>query len=131
MNALHQYQSVGAQTSVVDVDKHQLIQLLFDGVLERINMAKARIKAKDFEGKNKLINKSIEIVNGLRGFLDLEQGQELARNLSDLYQYCESRLLEANIKNDVEALDEVAEHIRKVQEGWQGIREEAKEKGFI
>jgi len=131
MNALHQYQAVGAQTSVVDVDRHQLIQLLFEGVLERINMAKAKIAAKDYEGKNKLIIKSIEIVAGLRSFLDLEQGQELASNLAELYAYCEKRLLEANVRNDLEALDEVAGHIRKVYEGWVGIRAEAKEKGFI
>jgi flagellar secretion chaperone FliS len=131
MNALHQYQSVNTQTSVVDVDKHQLIQLLFDGVLERINMATARIKAKDYEGKNKLIIKSIEIIAGLRGFLDLEKGQDLATNLNDLYIYCERRLLEANIKNDIALLEEVASHIKKVQEGWSGIREEAKEKGFV
>lgn len=131
MNALHQYQSVNAQTSVVDVDRHQLIQLLFDGVLERINMATARIKAEDFEGKNKLIIKSIEIVAGLRSFLDMEQGKELSQNLFDLYEYCERRLLEANIHNDVEALEEVAGHIRKVQDGWKGIREEAKSQGLI
>jgi len=131
MNALHQYQAVSAQTSVVDVDKHRLIGLLFEGALERINMAKARIKASDFEGKNKLINKTIEIVNGLRSFLDVDKGQELAENLFNLYEYCEHRLVEANIKNDIEALDEVAGHIRKVQEAWVGIREEAKEKGLI
>ena len=131
MNALHQYQAVNAQTSVVDVDKHRLIALLFEGALERINMAKARINASDFEGKNKLINKTIEIVNGLRSFLDVDKGQELAENLFNLYEYCEHRLVEANIKNDIEALDEVAGHIRKVQEAWVGIREEAKEKGLI
>ena len=84
MNALHQYQSVNAQTSVVDVDRHQLIQLLFDGAVERINMAKSRIQAKDFEGKNKLINRTIEIVAGLRGFLDFEKGGDISQNLSDL-----------------------------------------------
>lgn len=131
MNALHQYQAVGAQTSVVDVDRHQLIQLLFDGVLSRINTAKARITAKDYEGKNKLINKSVDIVAGLRSFLDLDKGGELAQNLNDLYLYCENRLVQANVKNDIEALDEVASHLKQIQEGWAGIREEAKEKGFI
>jgi len=131
MNAMHQYQSVSAQTSVVDVDKHKLIELLFDGALERINMARARIQAKDYEGKNKLINKSIEIVAGLRSFLDVEKGQELAQNLSDLYQYCERRLLQANMTNDMDALEEVASHIRKIREGWAGIRQESVEKGYI
>ena len=109
MNALHQYQAVNTQTSVVDVDRHQLIQLLFDGAIERINMAKARINAKDFEGKNRLINKSIEIVSGLRGFLDLEKGQDLAQNLFDLYVYCEHKLFQANVRNDISILDEELE----------------------
>jgi flagellar protein FliS len=131
MNALHQYQSVNTQTSVVDVDRHQLIQLLFDGAVERINMAKARMTAKDFEEKNRLINKTIEIVSGLRSFLDLDKGQELAQNLFDLYVYCEHRLYEANVKNSVEILDEVSSHLKKIQEGWAGIRQEALEKGLI
>ena len=131
MNALHQYQSVNTQTSVVDVDRHQLIQLLFDGAVERINMAKSKIQAKDFEGKNKLINRTIEIVAGLRGFLDFEKGGELSQNLSDLYVYCEHRLLQANMKNDIDALDEVASHIKPVREGWVGIRQEALETGII
>jgi len=131
MNALHQYQSVNTQTSVMDVDKHKLIELLFDGAIERINMAKARIQAKDFEGKNNLINKAIEIISGLRGFLDVEKGQELAQNLSDLYQYCERRLVQANMKNDLKALDEVTSHIKQIREGWIGIRQESVEKGYI
>ena len=131
MNALHQYQAVNAQTSVVDVDRHQLIQLLFDGAVERINMAKARINASDFEGKNRLINKAIEIISGLRSFLDLDQGQEVAQNLFDLYVYCEHRLFEANVRNDQETLDEVLGHLKKIQDAWSGIRTEVVEKGLI
>ena len=131
MNALHQYQAVNSQTSVVDVDRHQLIQLLFDGAIERINMAKARINAKDFEGKNRLINKSIEIVSGLRSFLDLEKGEDLAQNLFDLYVYCEHRLFQANVKNDLSILDEVLGHLKAIQDGWSGIRQEVVEKGLI
>jgi len=131
MNALHQYQAVNSQTSVVDVDRHQLIQLLFDGAIERINMAKARINAKDFEGKNRLINKSIEIISGLRSFLDLEKGQDLAQNLFDLYVYCEHKLFQANVKNDIAILDEVLGHLKTIQDGWSGIRQEAIEKDLI
>ncbi len=131
MNALHQYQAVNTQTSVIDVDRHRLIQLLFEGALERINTAKARIQAKDYEGKNRLINKSIEIVSGLRSFLNIEEGEDLASNLSDLYEYIEHRLFEANVKNDINMLNEVADHLRKVKEGWDGIREEALEQGIV
>lgn len=131
MNGLNEYAAVNAQTSVVDADRHQLIQLLLDGALERINMAKARIQAKDFEGKNKLINKTIDIVVGLRSFLDESKSEEISDNLASLYVYCEEKLLEANIKNDMELLDEVASHIRTVREGWVGIREQASAQGLI
>jgi len=131
MNALHQYQAINTQTSVIDVDKHRLIQLLFDGALERINTAKSKITAKDFEGKNRLINKSIEIISGLRSFLDKGQAGDLASNLEDLYIYMERRLFEANVKNDIAILEEVAGHLRTIKEGWDGIREEALEKGMV
>lgn len=124
MNALHQYQKVNTQTSIVDADPHRLIQLLYNGALERINMAKARIQAKDFEGKNRLINKSIEIVAGLRGFLNFEKGGDLAPKLEALYDYMERRLFEANVRNDTAMLDEVSMLLRQLKDGWDGIREE-------
>jgi len=125
MNGLQQYQRINTQTSITDADPHKLIQLLYDGALERINMAKARMQAKDFDGKGKLIIKAIDIVAGLRGFLDREKGGDLAERLESLYVYMEQVLWEANVRNDVERLDEVAHLLRQIKDGWDGIREEA------
>jgi flagellar protein FliS len=125
MNGLQAYQRVNTQTSITDADPHKLIQLLYNGALERINMAKARMQAKDYEGKGKLITKAIEIIGGLRSFLDFEQGGDLAVRLEGLYDYMERSLFEANARNDVAKLDEVANLLRSIKEGWDGIREEA------
>lgn len=125
MNALQAYQQVNTQTSITDADPHKLIQLLLDGALERINMAKNRIEAKDYAGKGNLISKAMEIIGGLRGALDFEQGGELAANLEALYDYMERGLLEASVRNDVDKLEEIAGLLRTVKEGWEGIREEA------
>lgn len=124
MNGLQAYQRVNTQTSITDADPHKLIQLLYNGALERINMAKARMQANDLEGKGKLINKAIEIVGGLRGFLDFEKGGDLAVRLEGLYDYMERTLFEANAKNDPAKLDEVANLLRQIKEGWDGIRDE-------
>ncbi|MAM88089.1 flagellar export chaperone FliS [Allohahella sp. A8] len=131
MNALMAYQNVNRQTSVVDADPHRLIQLLFDGALERINMAKVQIQMRNFEGKNRLISKAMEIVGGLRSFLDLERGGSIASSLNELYQYIERRLLDANISNNIEILDEVAGLIREIKTGWDGIRPEVLEKKLV
>ncbi|MFP3977901.1 flagellar export chaperone FliS [Marinobacter sp. KMM 10035] len=125
MKGLKAYQQVNTQTSITDADPHKLIQLLYNGALERINMAKARMQAKDFEGKGKLIGKAIEIIGGLRGFLDFEKGGDLAARLEGLYDYMERTLLEASAKNDMAKLDEVADLLRSIKDGWDGIREEA------
>lgn len=125
MNGLRAYQRVNTQTSITDADPHKLIQLLYNGALERINMAKARMQAKDYAGKAQLINKAIEIIGGLRSFLDFEKGGELALRLEALYDYMERSLLEASARNDLGKLDEVGNLLRSVKEGWDGIREEA------
>lgn len=124
MNGLQAYQRVNAQTSITDADPHRLINLLYSGALERINMARARMQSKDFEGKGKLINKAIEIIGGLRGFLDFEKGGDLAIRLEALYEYMEQALFEANLNNNPEKLDEVAGLLRSIKDGWDGIREE-------
>lgn len=125
MNGLQQYQRVNTQTSITDADPHKLIQLLYNGALERINMAKARMQADDYAGKGKLISKAIEIIGGLRSFLDFDKGGDLAVRLEGLYDYMERTLFEANAKNDPAKLDEVAALLRQIKEGWDGIREEA------
>ncbi|MDX1818245.1 MAG: flagellar export chaperone FliS [Marinobacter sp.] len=124
MNGLQAYQRVNTQTSITDADPHKLIQLLYNGAIERINMAKARMQAKDYAGKAQLLNKAIEIIGGLRSFLDFEKGGDLAARLEGLYDYMERALLEGSAKNDVAKLDEVLELLRSIKEGWDGIREE-------
>ncbi|WP_150909665.1 flagellar export chaperone FliS [Marinobacter halotolerans] len=125
MNGLQAYQRVNTQTSITDADPHKLIQLLYNGAIERINMAKARMQAKDIEAKGRLITKAIEIIGGLRSFLDFEKGGDLALRLESLYDYMERTLFEANRHNDLKKLDEVANLLRSIKDGWDGIREEA------
>jgi len=55
----------------------------------------------------------------------------VAQNLFDLYVYCEHRLFEANVKNDIEILDEVVSHLKKIQTAWSGIRQEVIDQGII
>jgi len=125
MNGLQAYQRVNTQTSITDADPHKLIQLLYNGAIERINMAKARMQAKDYAGKGQLLNKAIEIIGGLRSFLDFEKGGELSAQLEALYDYMERTLLEGSAKNDPAKLDEVLGLLRTVKDGWDGIRQEA------
>jgi flagellar protein FliS len=121
MAAMRQYQNVNTQAQAVDASPHRLIQMLMEGGLTRIAQARGAMERQQTAIKGELIGKAIAIIGGLREGLDLQQGGELAANLDSLYHYMVSRLLEANVKNEVAPLDEVAGLLRNVKSGWDAI----------
>jgi flagellar protein FliS len=99
--------------------------MLMQGCLQRIAEAKGAMRRKDVPAKGVAIGKAIDIVAGLQGSLNMEVASELPRQLDALYDYMQRRLLEANLKNNEAALDEVADLMRKIKEGWDGIEKAA------
>jgi flagellar protein FliS len=119
--AMNQYKQVHVHSSVMDATPHRLVQMLMEGVLERIAQAKGNIVRKEIAQKGENISKAITIVGGLQGSLNTEVGGELSENLSNLYDYMSRRLVMANIQSDEVILDEVADLMREVKAGWDAI----------
>lgn len=95
------------QTKVSTTDQGQLLIMLYDGALRYLGQARDKILAKDYAAKGVLISKVIDIINELSASLNLEKGGSLATNLNNLYILCTARLLQANLKMNVESLDSV------------------------
>ncbi|VTR43098.1 Flagellar protein fliS [Serratia fonticola] len=73
-------------------------------------------------GKGLAISKAINIIdNGLKNGLNHEQGGEIADNLAALYDYMKRRLMQANLHNDVAALDEVSGLLENIADAWRQI----------
>lgn len=121
MLALRQYQKVGAQAQTSEASPHRLVQMLMEGGLDRIAQAKGAMERKDVANKGVFIGKAIGIIGGLREGLDLENSMDILGDLDGLYTYMMKRLTEANIKTDPKILDEVADLLRTVKEGWDAI----------
>ncbi|MEN5089644.1 flagellar export chaperone FliS [Pseudomonas protegens] len=121
MLALRQYQKVGAQAQTSEASPHRLVQMLMEGGLDRIAQAKGAMERKDIANKGVFIGKAIGIIGGLREGLDLENSMDALGDLDGLYTYMMKRLTEANIKTDPKILDEVADLLRTVKEGWDAI----------
>lgn len=124
--AVKTYAKVGVESGVAVADPHKLISMLYQGALLAIANAKNGILRKDTAAKGAAISKAIAIIDeGLNASLDKNVGGGLAQNLSALYEYMCKRLITANLKNDVAALDEVARLLSDLKGAWDGIRQPA------
>jgi flagellar protein FliS len=116
------YSQVAVQTGVEAADGRKLVGMLYDGAIDAIATARGAIARGDLATKGHQIGKAARIVDeGLLGALDLARGGELAANLDRLYRYIGRRLIEANLRNDVAALDECARLLAPLREAWKVV----------
>ncbi len=120
------YQSVGVASGVMDATPHRLVQMLLDGAVEKVSIAKGALERSDIPEKGKYIVWAVTIVEGLRASLDLERGGEIAANLDSLYEYVGRRLTEANLDNDPAILVEVTDLLVEIRDAWDAMPDEVK-----
>jgi flagellar protein FliS len=116
MNA---YRSVGVTSGVEYADSVQLVQMLFDGLLAALADAEGHMQRNAIAEKGESINRASKILIGLQSTLDFERGGELARNLNDLYDYAMRRILKANLRNDIAAIQEVRGLLGEITGAWE------------
>jgi flagellar protein FliS len=97
----------------------ELTLMLYNGCLKFIKLAKRAMMEKNFEEKNTNIIKAQMIIQELRSTLDQEI--DLSQGLEQMYEYLYNRLVEANMKNDVEALDEVVNFVMELRDTWKQV----------
>lgn len=119
--AMKHYKQVSVHGGIVDASPHRLIQMLMEGVLEKISLAKGYMTNNKTAAKGENIGKAIAIIGGLRGSLNQEAGGQVAENLDKLYEYMSNRLLIANLRNDPSILDEVSALMVEIKVGWDNM----------
>ena len=116
------YQNVAVQTAVGSADPHRMTLLLYDGAIEAIRLGRAHLQSRRVAAKCNAIGKALRIVaEGLKPSVDRGAGGELAARLIYLYDYITMRLLQANLRNDVKALDEADKLLTDLRSAWSQI----------
>jgi flagellar protein FliS len=116
------YGEVKLQGDVVESDRAGLIRMMFDALIDSLNLAQAHIERKEQQGKWDSISRASRIVLGLQSALDHEKGGELAANLNELYGYVSRRLIHANANNDVAIIAEVRGLMVEIRDAWAQIQ---------
>ncbi|MCS2150120.1 MULTISPECIES: flagellar export chaperone FliS [Scandinavium] len=116
------YAKIGVESAVMSASQQQLVTLLFDGALSALVRARLFMQDNNVEGKGLSLSKAINIIeNGLKVGLDEKSNDELTQNLIALYAWMVRRLLQANLRNEVSAIEEVESVLRDIADAWKEV----------
>jgi flagellar protein FliS len=119
--AIRGYNNVKVDAGVAGSSAHGLIQMLYDGLLERMAQLKGAIEQNNIELKHAKLNQATGIVLGLREALNTENGDELSARLDSLYDYIQRQLWKSNVNNSPEIIDECTRLVLEVSSAWREI----------
>lgn len=107
---------------------HRVLQMMYEGLLERLAQAKGAIEIQDLAAKSERLSKAVGIINGLQMSIDKSVDPEMGQRLSEMYDYMKQRLNDASLSLDTAAIDEVIELIIPIKEAWDNIPPEVRDK---
>lgn len=110
------------ESRIFSADPVELVQILYESALESVERARRQLRDGDIAARSKEISRTGAVLAELAASVKHDAGPELARNLVELYDYMQRRLLEANFKQAEAPLAEVAGLLATLLEGWRSCR---------
>ncbi|EWG11485.1 flagellar export chaperone FliS [Cytobacillus firmus] len=95
----------------------EITSMLYEACIDNLERAISALKKKDYFTSNKLLKKSNDILYRLDAGINYEAGI-IADQLDALYDYMSEKLIEANIKKDVSAVEEVLKILTELSTSW-------------
>lgn len=115
----NQYHAYAAATHTVARTKQ--IVMLYDGAIRQIQQAKAAIETQRIEERYHALVRACDIISGLQGCLDFENGGDIAKILFSFYANIELRIHAIHTSNQAQACDEVIADLKQMRDVWQEI----------
>ncbi|WP_372763401.1 flagellar export chaperone FliS [Pseudoalteromonas sp.] len=120
--SLKKYSQVRA-SSINEMTPYEQINLIFSNIIGRLAATKGFIERKEIAKKGENISACVLLFGALQDALnfEVEQDPSISENLAALYDYCQRKLTEANLNNDLNAINEVSNIVKEIKEGWNSI----------
>jgi flagellar protein FliS len=96
-----------------------LIVTLYDEIVRSIRKALQAFERGDVETRGKELTHAVEVIGYLQSIINFEKGGDVARNLSNFYNFMRGKLLQIHVMPSRDGLDELARELAKVGAAWQ------------
>jgi flagellar protein FliS len=106
------------ESEVLQADPVKLVELMYDGAVRFARQAKKAIEDGNVEAAHNHILRCYAVVAELMATLDFDQGEEIAKQLEQVYDYVLHLLKEANIQKDAALLQQAVEILEPLGESW-------------
>ena len=116
---MNQYVKQYQKSSIETASREQILIMLYDGAIQFLNKAKVALENKDYEAIHNNLIGAQNIIQEFINSMDREVAPQLAENLISLYEYFIRRLVQANMKRQVEPIDEVLKYLKSLKATWE------------
>jgi flagellar protein FliS len=104
--------------AILTASPEQLQLMLYDGAIRFASQARQCIEAGEIEETHNLLTRAQRIVNEMMSGLRPEVAPELCERMSGLYVFVFNKLVDANVRKDIDALDAALDILKRQRETW-------------
>jgi flagellar protein FliS len=106
------------ESAVYSAGPEELVTIMYEAAIQAIGRARRHLRSGDVEARSREITRAHAIVTELALALDHKPAPKLSRNLAELYDYIQRRLIEANTRSDDRSLAEASRLMSTLLDGW-------------
>lgn len=117
------YQDAYLESEVLSASPVQLVSMLYRGALQSLRDALLALQRGDIVERSRKVGQAESILGELAVSLDRSQGGKLSEDLSELYDYMQRRLAQANFEQTGGPIEEVCGLLSTLLEAWTEIAE--------
>ncbi|NLJ57537.1 MAG: flagellar export chaperone FliS [Tissierellia bacterium] len=112
LNPFEQYKT----TSINTMTKGELLVLLFDEAIKKLNRSKILMEHQDFENAKINLDKTRSIFNYLT--VTLDQNYQMSKDLSEMYMFFNREIIKASSYKSSKYIEEILPLVKDLRNTW-------------
>lgn len=117
-------------TAIETADQKTLILLCYDEAIRSLELAKEFYLRKDYEKKAREIIRAQGLIGELLTSLNMEDGGQIAKNLSAIYTFILNQITVADLKQDFKSFDKIMWMLKELRSAWASIEQKPSMEGI-